>query len=323
MGFDIGEFGQGVASQAAGGALGIVLGGINDDRQYKQQQRLQNLQIQGQEQLTDYNRNSAMAMWRDTNAPAQVKQYEAAGLNPGLMYGGGGAGGTTASISPGNVSGGQAPSGGHEAIEGAQMGLGLQLQQAQIKVLNTQAEKNLADATKTKTVDTEQTKATTELTQQQYDNARQAFDSTKLDITMKNIQNFEQQASQQDRLTTITSNAKEAVNQSEIIANQRKIQDTTLQDQIKIIKQEAIGAVLKNEATKSGIQINDADLKVKANAIMLGWETLSNEQKKTRIQQNIAQGTYKDTDQQYYDNVIKTIDAISIMKGKAGIIANP
>jgi len=40
------------------------------------------------------------------------------------------------------------------------------------------------------------------------------------------------------------------------------------------------------------------------------------------LQENIAKGIYKDTDQQYYDNVIKTIDAIGILKGK-GVITQP
>lgn len=323
MPFDIGALGQQAAGGVIGGALGLALGSINDDRQYNQQQRLQALQIQGQKEMTDYNRQSQLAMWNATGPQAQMKQLESAGLNPALMYGGGGPGGQTASVSPGSVSGAEAPKGGGEAIAGAQMGMALQLQQAQVKVLETQAQLNTATAEKTAGVDTAQTQATTELTQQQHDNARLAFDSAQLDITMKNILNYEQQASQGDRLTYISNQAKQAVNQSQIIANQRKISDSTLKDQIQIIQQDAIGSVLSNSAKKVGIEVSKEQIKTMANQILLNWDTLSNEQKKTRLQENTLQGIYKDTDQQYFENVIKSIDAISILKGKGTVIANP
>lgn len=322
MPFDIGGFAQGVASEAAGGAMGLMLGNANDNRQYDQQARLQRLQMQGQKEMTDYNYQKQLEMWNATGYGAQVKQLNAAGLNPALLYGKGGGGGQTANISGGNVSGGQAPQGGHEAIDVAQMGIQLQLQQAQVEVMKSQANKNNVEAEKTAGVDTAQTKASTELTQQQYDNARLQFDSTQLDITMKNIVNYEQQKSQRDRLTYIAEQANQAKNQSQLIANQRKISDSTLNDQIKIIQQEAIGAVLHNSATRTGMQLTEQQIKQIANNIMIDWDTLSNEQKKTRLQENTLQGIYKDTDQQYFDNVIKTINTITGLGAKNKIIAH-
>lgn len=274
-GFDIGALGQQVAGEAIGAGMGMFLGNYNDNRQYNQQKRLQALQIQGQKEMTDYNRMAQLAMWRDTGYGPQMEQMKAAGLNPALLYGGGGGGGQTASISGGNVTGASAPQGGREAIEGAQMGLGMQLQAAQVKVLETQADKNEAEAAKTKGVDTD-------VAGQQFENLRQAFDNTKLDMTMKNILNFEQQASQEDRLHYIEYQTKSALSQARIIANQKNISDATLNDQITTIKQQAIEATMKNVLLNAQVSNTQADTILKneqtkklANDIMIGWGQLS------------------------------------------------
>src|ERR1044072_4182703 len=116
MPFDIGALGQQVAGAGVGTKLGLALENHNDQRQYEQQQRLQELQIQGQKDMADYNRNNQIKMWEATNYPAQVNQLKLAGLNPGLMYGMGGGGGTTVGNATGSVSGAEAPKGGHEVI---------------------------------------------------------------------------------------------------------------------------------------------------------------------------------------------------------------
>ena len=75
-----------VAQQAIGGIFGIGLGAYNDNRQYNQQERLQNLQIKGSKELTDYQMMKQLQMWKDTNYGAQMEELRKAGLNPGLLY---------------------------------------------------------------------------------------------------------------------------------------------------------------------------------------------------------------------------------------------
>ena len=81
--------------QLASAGLGLLLENHNDKRQIEQQQKLQQLQIQGQMQLGAFNQKLAKEMWEYTNYPAQVEQMKKAGLNVGLLYKGAGAGGTT------------------------------------------------------------------------------------------------------------------------------------------------------------------------------------------------------------------------------------
>ena len=56
-------------------------------------------------------RKMQMQMWEETNYAAQVEQLKKAGLSIGLMYGEGGAGGTTTGAGATGVSAPSAPSG--------------------------------------------------------------------------------------------------------------------------------------------------------------------------------------------------------------------
>ena len=101
--------GMQAASQAASGligtGMGLLLEGHNDRRQLRQQEKLQNLEIKGSKELTDYNAAKQLEMWKATNYPAQVEQMKLAGLNPALAYGMGGGGGVTANVATGKTSG--------------------------------------------------------------------------------------------------------------------------------------------------------------------------------------------------------------------------
>nr|WAE43653.1 MAG: DNA pilot protein [Microviridae sp.] len=54
-----------------------------------------NQQVNANEQMSAYNLQNAETLWNYTNYPNQVAEIEAAGLNPALLYGKGGMGGTT------------------------------------------------------------------------------------------------------------------------------------------------------------------------------------------------------------------------------------
>lgn len=140
---------QGAISQGAGTILGIGLGGI----QRRQQKKLQDQQIEGAKELKDYEAQTQMDIWNKTNYEAQMKHMQKAGLNPALMYGqGGGAGGTTGSggMAMPTEAVAEAPS------ATAATGMGMAIMKAQKEVLESQAEKNKADAEKTRGVDTEE-----------------------------------------------------------------------------------------------------------------------------------------------------------------------
>lgn len=151
MGF-WGDFGKGVANSGAGGLLGIGMDWIGKgmDRKYAQDMAKFNQNIWKQNQM--FANEQALQMWKDTNASAQVKELDKAGLSRGLMYGGGGAGGSTM----GNAS----AQGGSAGSAPNFMGIGLQLKQMQQQAV-TQAKQNkiLDEQGKQETIKTQELEA--------------------------------------------------------------------------------------------------------------------------------------------------------------------
>lgn len=97
---------------AVGLAAGSAFGGNlfakgRQDRAYHHSKKLMKQQKLNQMELNTHGHELNMKAWRETNYPAQVKQLIEAGLNPALLYGKGGAGGTTGNQSGGSASGGQ------------------------------------------------------------------------------------------------------------------------------------------------------------------------------------------------------------------------
>lgn len=82
---------------------------MSADKQRRDQERLMGIQQQNQQQLNRQGHQLQMDMWNKTNYQAQLKHMKKAGLNPAMMYGMSGGGGTTAgSQGGGSAAGGQA-----------------------------------------------------------------------------------------------------------------------------------------------------------------------------------------------------------------------
>ena len=117
--------------------------------QLEQQTKLNNLQIEGSKNLMDYSRNLQMQTWKDTNYSAQRAEMEKAGLNPAMMYGLSGGGGTTTGNSSGSVTGAHASDeASQKAVNIQQQGMALQLAKlaSEIDVNKSVAEVNRANA---------------------------------------------------------------------------------------------------------------------------------------------------------------------------------
>lgn len=138
---------------AIGGVIGLALGGIENRRQLEQQERLNQMSYEQHKLFTDYNTRAQMEMWRNTNYSAQMAELKKAGLNPGLMYGQGGPGGSLQAATGG--AGGPAATRANDGITGMGMGMQLAMMGAQKRLLEAQATKAEAEATKTSGVDTE------------------------------------------------------------------------------------------------------------------------------------------------------------------------
>jgi hypothetical protein len=115
----------------ASGILGMITGDRRENRQYHNNKKLMGIQMENQKKLNEQAQQLQMRTWEQTNYPAQMKMLKEAGLNPGLLYGKGGQGGTT-----GSVGGGTASSGSVQQGKGMDIGTAVQ-----VGLMNAQKEK--------------------------------------------------------------------------------------------------------------------------------------------------------------------------------------
>jgi len=231
MAFDIAS----AANGAVGQVLGMALGGMQDKRQLKQQEKLQDLQIKGNKEMADYGQQKQMEMWENTNFNAQKAQMEKAGLNPALMYGMGGAGGaTTGAGASGAVGGAAADSGAERTGMGLQIASQLALQKAQ--------KENIEADTANKKASTENTSTGTE--------------GVKIDNQIKG-------ESKDAVIRKTVSDADRSLEEMWIAANERTISDHTLKEKVKQIQEDTITKVLNNKSTSIENRKKEAELAIK------------------------------------------------------------
>lgn len=296
------NFGFGAAGQLVGAGIGALTANSNDARQLKQQQALQNMQVTSQEELSSFNEQKQLDLWNQTNAPAQIAQYEKAGLNPALMYGGGGGGGSTiSSLNTGNVTGATAQQNPGEIQAGEQMGLQLANMSQQNALLGAQKQNIEADTankqadTKNKPLTGENIQADTSNKLQGLDNLRESYELTRLQEAMQQLQNYKEATSQGDQLQTINYERQAALKNLQILNNNKTISDQTVQDNIKIIQQQALEAVLKNslvqanvENTKADTILKDQNVKTQLQQLAQGWQQLDINAKAQAVQRFTA-----------------------------------
>lgn len=139
---------------AVSSAIGMIGQRARENRSNKQTEKLMGMQNQYQRGLNQQGHDLQMDMWNKTNAAAQRKHLEEAGLNVGLMYGQGGAGGATA----GSQGGGSAGMG--QATQPQQMNIGNVMEDAmrvaQMELMKSQAGKLDAEKDKISGVDTKE-----------------------------------------------------------------------------------------------------------------------------------------------------------------------
>lgn len=254
----------GMIPQAIGSILGIGMQEANDRRQIRQQEKLQALQIAGQKDLTDYSYNKQLQMWKDTNYGAQVEQMKAAGINPALLYGmSGGGGSTTGTAGSTGVQGGAAPTGGREIMDG----MGIAMQKAQMDLIKAQTKKTEVEANKTAGVDTQEAGGRISLMNAEFSQKLAQTEALRLQNAINQINLAWQQDTKDQGRNPILYAALRAMNEADIAGNNAEIGDETIEDQKSRIKAEAIGATLANMAVRQGIKESEGRVKLNAQQI--------------------------------------------------------
>lgn len=256
-----------IAASTAGSAIPAILGMIFaksvDARQMRQQEKLQELQIRGEKELTDYSYGKQMEMWENTSYDAQKAQMEKAGINPALMYGmGGGGGQTTGTAGATSVTGGNAPVGGREVQDFMGMGMQMQMLQAQKDLIKAQTDKTKVETGKIGGVNTELGKTQIASLTQGIENQKAVQQLTRAQTIITELDAELKDRTLEDQVEMVNYETKKACQQAQQAVNDTNVSDATIQDKIKIIKGEAIGTFLRNALTTSQTGKTEAETKL-------------------------------------------------------------
>jgi len=240
---------------AAGTLLGIGLNQQGQQQQMENQQKLNQQQYEHQQQLNKQMQGIQQQNWDYTNYENQIKHIEKAGLNVGMLYGQGGAGGSImGGASGGSAQGGNAPQ--NNAPQAMGVGLQAGMMQSTIDLQQAQAEKLRVEAEKLKTVDTGNVLANTALTNMNTENAKV--------LNQLNTRGLEA------TLDTITANRDKAVAESSSAITSANVSATTKQSQIDEINARALNEALKASVMKSGMDVNDAQIQKMVEDVKIG-----------------------------------------------------
>lgn len=242
-----------------GQGLSMIMGGSQDRRQIRQQGKLQDLQIKGQKEMGDYNREKEYEMWKRTGLVGQVEQAKEAGMSVSHLYGGTGVSGATTGGAGGQVSGGTADGAGVGQMNAIQQGMAI----AQMENLKANTEKQKAEAENISGVDKELKTAQIGDITQGINNKIQAERLTKLQADLA-------EATQGDNEERIMWEAKRAITEYEKAVNETFVAKQTQTEAINILKAEASYGLLRNDLAKAGINKTEAEIRKIANDIALG-----------------------------------------------------
>lgn len=259
--------GMDLGTMLAGKAWGAGIDRRNWEKAWPQQQKMMRFQ---QELGLDY--------WNKTNAEAQVKHLKNAGLNVGLMYQGGGPGGSTVqpSVPQGPATG---------------MGLsGIRMQTAaEIKLMEAQTNKLNVEADKLKGADTDEINAN--------------ITNKQLQAKLQEIQNEIAEATKQNNIDAVKEGLRKLRGEAQSAETEGEIKSATKTDVIAQAEQRTTEQFIEMQAKRQGLTKTNAEITAiqtgtrKINAEISkwnteqiqGWEKLSQSEREVKVKELLGE----------------------------------
>lgn len=265
--------GLGLLSDFAGAGMGMLMQGVNDRRQLKQQHKLMQMQMHGMKQMGQFNYDQQMRMWHETNIGPQMELLKEAGLNPGLFYKGAGAGGTTQAMGAPGIGGANAPVGGMEIMN-------MMMAKAQTELIRAQTEKTKAE-TGNVPLEGKNIEAQTASLTQGVENAKAQKELMEIELSIKQVEDYIKGKTQNAAVGLIFKELAMAEEQLGILENEGHISDATKIDKISIVRGEMLGIYLRNSLTKAqtvktykDVEVSEQQIRSLAHGIAQRWREL-------------------------------------------------
>lgn len=256
--------GMDIAGQVAGTLLGNALGQKNVRENAE-------LGLRNSKQMTDYNAEKQIEMFERTGYGAQMRQMKEAGLNAGLMYKNGGAGGSTALQSATMTPSGNSVKADLNIGRSMEIQQGMEQTKAQTELI--QAQTNLANtqAEKMGGVDTEVGKA-------EVVNKEMGAENTRLDNLLK-------EGALSDNIAKAGVEVNKIITETRKIGLENLVSEKTIDEKIKNIELEVVQKTLENELTEGKIQLTSEQTRAIGVELAQEWEKLSLQLDSVNIQQ--------------------------------------
>lgn len=249
----------GALGQVVGTGLGLLTASINDNRQKRMNRDIANQNKINQKEMARFNQAMGLDMWEKTGYVGQRRQLENAGLNPGLMYGQAGGGGTT--------QGGQAtPVQGGTPTNPGEIGMGIQsasmmaMLAAQIENTKADTELKKVEAGKKGGVDTANVEANTGLTIQKTQNEKVNNALLQYQEAMMQVETRVKQGTEEDVISAVklaNSQTRQEI-QNQVVQNQ--IQRETAESIIKQLNTATQEQALRIQAQQMGLIKTGAEI---------------------------------------------------------------
>lgn len=303
--------------------MGLLLGRNNDNRAVDVHRREQEINLENNKALTEFNYGLQKRMWHETNYPAQVEEMKKAGLSVGLMYGKGGGGGVTNSVATSGMAGG---------VGATSDGMGLlniAMQKAQIDNMNADTELKRAEANNQSGGVKNKLESENLQIQQNIKNLKSVEDLNKIVVGIEELNKKYIGETNENRIAQSTVSLQMAMELKESATRNNFINNRTVQDQINKIMNESVGSKLSNDLTLINTELQKENIKLTkektreiGESILQKWKQLNLNEKAQIIDWSNANSnamnaaTNKSNASTNYNNSVEAGRKNDIEKGK-------